>query len=166
MVYTMVNLVIMRHGEAVAQSSQDSQRQLNARGEAEVGQMAQWLTQVYPQFDYVLASPYVRTQQTAELMLAQQGNTTQLQTLPELVPDGDCHQVQLYVDALLSQSPDARILLVSHMPLVSFLVETFTKSGNTPIFDTASLACIDYSAGGHGTLLEKIAPADLSLLRS
>ena len=83
MVYTMVNLVIMRHGEAVAQSSQDSQRQLNARGEAEVGQMAQWLTQVYPQFDYVLASPYVRTQQTAELMLAQQGNTTQLQTLPE-----------------------------------------------------------------------------------
>ena len=78
----MVNLVIMRHGEAVAQSSQDSQRQLNARGEAEVSQMAQWLTQVYPQFDYVLASPYVRTQQTAELMLAQQGNTTQLQTLP------------------------------------------------------------------------------------
>ena len=166
MVYTMVNLVIMRHGEAVAQSSQDSQRQLNARGEAEVGQMAQWLTEVYPQFDYVLASPYVRTQQTAELMLAQQGNTTQLQTLPELVPDGDCHQVQLYVDALLSQKPEARILLVSHMPLVSFLVETFTKSGNTPIFDTASLACIEYSAGGQGALLEKMTPADLTLLRS
>jgi len=161
----MVNLVIMRHGEAVAQSSQDSQRQLNARGEAEVSQMAQWLAKIYPQFDYVLASPYVRTQQTAQLMLAQQGSSTQFHTLPELVPDGDCQQVQLYVDALLSQQPDARMLLVSHMPLVSFLVETFTRSGNTPIFDTAALACIDYKAG-QGTLLEKIAPADLSLLSS
>lgn len=166
MVYIMVNLVIMRHGEAVAQSSQDSQRQLNARGDAEVSQMALWLAKVYAHFDYILASPYLRTQQTAALMLAQQGGATQLQTLPELVPDGDCHQVQLYVDALLAEAPAAKILIVSHMPLVSFLVETFTRSGNTPIFDTAALACITYTPGGQGVLLEKIAPADLQLINS
>ena len=166
MVYTMVNLFIMRHGEAVAQSSQDSQRQLNARGDAEVSQMALWLAKVYPHIDYVLVSPYVRTQQTAALMLAQQGPATQLQTLPELVPEGDCQQVQLYVDALRTEQPAARILIVSHMPLVSFLVETFTRSGNTPVFDTAALACIDYSATGQGVLLEKMAPVDLSLINS
>jgi phosphohistidine phosphatase len=159
----MVNLVIMRHGEAVAQSSQDSERQLNTRGEAEVNLMAQWLSQVYPPFDYVLASPYLRTQQTANLMLTQQSDATQFHTLTELVPDGDCQQVQLYVDALFSQNPDARILIVSHMPLVSFLVETFTKSGNTPIFDTAALVCIEYHAGRAGSLLEKLAPAELHL---
>ncbi len=164
MVFTMVNLVIMRHGEAVAQSSQDSQRQLTAKGEAEVAAMAGWLTQVYPSFDYVLASPYVRTQQTARLMAASQPTGCTLQTLPELVPEGDCHQVQLYVDALLETKPDARILLVSHMPLVSFLVETFTKSGNTPIFDTAALACIQYERAGSGALLEKMAPAELLLI--
>ncbi|MDZ7904078.1 MAG: hypothetical protein U5L01_16780 [Rheinheimera sp.] len=32
----MVNLVIMRHGEAEPQSSQDSQRQLTAKGRADV----------------------------------------------------------------------------------------------------------------------------------
>ena len=128
--------------------------------------MAQWLAKVYAHFDYVLASPYVRTQQTAALMLAQQDHTTQLQTLPELIPEGDCQQVQLYVDALLHENPAARILIVSHMPLVSFLVETFTRSGNTPIFDTAALACIEYTTAGQGVLLEKIAPADLNLIRA
>lgn len=166
MVNTMVNLVIMRHGEAVAQSSQDSQRQLNARGEAEVEKMSAWLAKVYSHFDYVLASPFVRAQQTASLMLAQQGPSTQLETLAELVPEGDCQQVQLYVDALLSEHPAARILIVSHMPLVSFLVETFTRAGNTPIFDTAALACIEYSVNGSGVLLEKMAPAELSLYRT
>lgn len=166
MVNTMVNLVIMRHGEAVAQSSQDSQRQLNARGEAEVEKMSAWLAKVYPHFDYVLASPFVRAQQTASLMLAQQGPATQLQTIAELVPEGDCQQVQLYVDALLSENPSARILIVSHMPLVSFLVETFTRAGNTPIFDTAALVCIEYPVAGSGVLLEKMAPAELSLYRT
>ena len=166
MVYSMVNLVIMRHGEAVAQSSQDSERQLNTRGEAEVNLMAQWLSQVYPPFDYVLASPYLRTQQTANLMLTQQSAATQFHTVPELVPEGDCQQIQLYVDALLGQTPEARILIVSHMPLVSFLVETFTRSGNTPIFDTAALACIEYQAGSTGALLEKVAPAQLHLRMS
>ncbi len=56
-----------------------------------------------------------------------------------------------------------RVLLVSHMPLVSFLVETFTKSGNTPIFDTAAIACLHYEVGQTGVLLEKTSPAELAL---
>jgi phosphohistidine phosphatase len=160
----MVNLVIMRHGEAEPYSSQDSQRQLTAKGRAEVSQMANWLAQHYQTLDWVVCSPFVRTRQTAELMLAQQGNTTQFEMLPELVPEGDCHQVQLYINARLEQTPDARFLLVSHMPLVSFLVETFTKSGCTPVFETSGLVCIDYQPFATGKLLERMAPSDLKLI--
>lgn len=160
----MVNLVIMRHGEAEPLSSQDSQRQLTAKGRAEVSQMANWLSQHYQTVDWVVSSPFVRTRQTAELMLAQQSNTTQFEILPELVPEGDSHQVQLYLNARLEQDPDARFLLVSHMPLVSFLVETFTKTGCTPVFETSGLVCIDYRPPAAGKLLERMAPSDLKLI--
>ncbi|WP_306518912.1 phosphohistidine phosphatase SixA [Rheinheimera sp.] len=160
----MVNLVIMRHGEAEPQSSQDSQRQLTAKGRDEVSQMALWLSQHYQAFDLVLCSPYVRTRQTAELMLKAQPATTRLEILPELVPEGDSHQVQLYLDALRAENAELRVLLVSHMPLVSFLVETFTKTGNTPIFETSGLVGIYYQPGEAGKLLERLAPADLALL--
>ncbi len=160
----MVNLVIMRHGEAEPLSSQDSQRQLTAKGRAEVSQMAHWLAQHYQTVDWVVCSPFIRTRQTADLMLSQQSNTTQFEILPELVPEGDCHQVQLYINARLEQNPDARFLLVSHMPLVSFLVETFTKNGCTPVFETSGLVCIDYQPPTAGKLLERMAPSDLKLI--
>lgn len=161
-VNVMVNLVIMRHGEAVAQSSTDSERQLTSRGEAEASQMGQWLDSSYRQFDLILCSPYLRARQTAQQVQQQLRNQPPVEVLSDLVPEGDCRQVQLYLDARLSTQP-MRVLLVSHMPLVSFLVETFTKSGNTPIFDTAAIACLHYEVGQAGVLLEKTSPAELSL---
>ncbi|MDP5134655.1 phosphohistidine phosphatase SixA [Rheinheimera baltica] len=160
----MVNLVIMRHGEAEPLSSQDSQRQLTARGQQEVNQMAVWLHQHYALFDWVWASPYLRTRQTAELMVAKQGPFSQLEILPELVPEGNAALFKAYFDARISEKPDARVLLVSHMPLVSFLVEAFTLPDQAPIFSTGQLACIDYRPGVSGRLLERLSPQELSLL--
>lgn len=160
----MVNLVIMRHGEAEPLSSQDSQRQLTARGQHEVSQMALWLQQHYAAFDWIWASPYLRTRQTAELMLAKQQPFSQFEIVPELVPEGDATLFKSYFDARISTQPDARVLLVSHMPLVSFLVEAFTVQGQAPIFTTAQLACIDYRPEQGGRLLERLSPQELSLL--
>lgn len=160
----MVNLVIMRHGEAEPLSSQDNLRQLTSRGQHEVNQMAQWLQQHYAAFDWVWASPYMRTRQTAELMLAKQAAFSQLEIVPELVPDADAALFKSYFDASFNDKPDARVLIVSHMPLVSFLVEAFTLPGQAPIFNTAQLACIDYNVQKGGKLLERLSPADLALL--
>lgn len=160
----MVNLVIMRHGEAEPLSANDSQRQLTSRGQHEVSQMATWLQQHYASFDWVWASPYLRTRQTAELMLAKQGAISQLEIVPELVPDGDAALFKAYYDARLSDKPDARVLVVSHMPLVSFLVEAFTKPDQAPIFSPAQLACIDYRPAQGGRLLERLSPQELALL--
>jgi phosphohistidine phosphatase len=160
----MVNLVIMRHGEAEPVSVQDSQRQLTVRGQHEVNQMALWLQQHYAAFDWIWASPYTRTRQTAELMLAKQAPFSQLEIIPELVPDGDAALFKSYLDARLADKPDARVLLVSHMPLVSFLVEAFSQPGQAPIFSTAQLACIDYRPEQGGRLLERLSPQELALL--
>ncbi|GAB2929486.1 phosphohistidine phosphatase SixA [Rheinheimera gaetbuli] len=163
-VILMVNLVIMRHGEAEPLSSLDSQRQLTARGQQEVNQMALWLQQHYAAFDWIWASPYLRASQTAELMLAKQAPFSQFEIVPELVPDGDAAMFKSYFDARVSENPDARVLLVSHMPLVSFLVEAFTMPGNAPVFSTAQLACIDYRPQSAGRLLERLSPQELALI--
>lgn len=161
----MVNLVIMRHGEAEPQYLSDSERQLTAAGQAEVSQMAEWLHHHYSAFDRIFSSPYRRTQQTAAL-LVQKGLTAQAVELnTDLVPEGNSQLVVDFLDTLYAENPHAKILLVSHMPLVSFLVEAFTRSGQTPIFDTAGVACIDYHQH-RGVLLEYACPSLIHLAKS
>lgn len=161
----MVNLVIMRHGEAEPQYLSDSERQLTAAGQAEVSEMAQWLHHHYSAFDRIFSSPYRRTVQTAAV-LVQKGLVSQAVELnTDLVPEGNAQFVVDFLDMLYAENPQAKILLVSHMPLVSFLVEAFTRSGQTPIFDTAGVACIDYHQH-RGMLLEYACPGMIHLIKS
>lgn len=162
----MVNVVIMRHGEAQAQAANDSLRELTTQGRTEVKQMALWLAKAYAAFDYVWVSPYTRTRETAALMLEALQHGAKLEVLPELVPEAAASKLQERVDLLLAEQPDVRILIISHMPLVSFLVEVFTQSGQAPIFSTAALCCIDYNTARGGKLLERNSPLELSLLHS
>ncbi|HAW94197.1 MULTISPECIES: phosphohistidine phosphatase SixA [unclassified Arsukibacterium] len=162
----MVNIVIMRHGEAEPFTEQDSQRQLTAIGKRESLHMAQWLQNCYRSFTYIWLSPYLRTAQTAEIMRSKQGADCQLETQQQLVPEGSVRGMLDAIDARLSEQPDARILLVSHMPLVSFLVEALTQPGQTPVFSTASLCCIDYQPAKGGHIVEKVAPQELVILSS
>ncbi|MDR7121482.1 phosphohistidine phosphatase SixA [Rheinheimera soli] len=161
----MVNLVIMRHGEAEPQYLSDSERQLTAAGQAEVSEMAEWLHHHYSAFDRIFSSPYRRTVQTAAV-LVQKGLLSQAVELnTDLVPEGNAQLVVDFLDMLYAENPQAKILLVSHMPLVSFLVEAFTRSGQTPIFDTAGMACIDYHQH-RGMLLEYACPGMIHLIKS
>ena len=49
-----------------------------------------------------------------------------------------------YLDAVFSLEQYKKILLVSHMPLVSYLVAELTSDNTMPIFQTASVAQIEY----------------------
>ncbi len=161
----MVNLVIMRHGEAEPQYLSDSERQLTAAGQAEVSQMAEWLHHHYSAFDQIFSSPYRRTVQTAELLMQKSLSTQAVEINTDLVPEGNVQLVVDFLDLMYAENPQAKILLVSHMPLVSFLVEAFTRSGQTPIFDTAGVACIDYHQH-RGMLMEYSCPSLLSLVKT
>ena len=68
----------------------------------------------------------------------------------DIVPDGSAELVADYLSARLhsaanSTSPLKRILVVSHMPLVSYLVDELCESYTTSLFATASVAVIKYS---------------------
>jgi phosphohistidine phosphatase len=109
-------LWVLRHGEAQSQASSDAARELNATGRAQVMRSA---THLPAAGLTLLASPYLRTQQTAALVKSVVGPETAMQTVPWLTPDSDPAEV---LEHLAGLPADATVLLVSHQPLVGALV--------------------------------------------
>lgn len=164
----------MRHGEAqnfVEQGSRDdSQRALTAQGKTEAKMMASWLHKMQINPTQVFVSPYVRAQQTCAIATAMM--QTKITTLDFITPSGDAKQVHDFIDGWCSeqaehktghkiaQSPQS-LLIISHMPLVSYLVAQLTQSANTPIFATAGIAHIDYDIKKmYGSLQRLISPIE------
>jgi len=165
----------MRHGEAqnfVEQASRDdSQRVLTAQGEIEAKMMANWLQKMQISPKQVFVSPYIRAQQTCELATA--AMQAPITTLDFITPSGDAKQVHDFIDGWCSEQlpasaeqtsaeKDQSLLIISHMPLVSYLVAELTQSGNAPIFATAGIAHIDYDTEKmQGSLQRLVSPIEL-----
>ncbi len=129
-----MKLWILRHGEAEAHARTDAERNLTEHGRGEVLRSAAHL--IGQPISAILASPYVRAQQTAHLVRDVLGFEPQIRTVPWLTPDGSPQQV---VDKL---DTDDNVLLVSHQPLVGSLI-SYLQHGHPrqpqPMY-TASLA--------------------------
>ncbi len=151
---------ILRHGQAEARASSDPERALTEDGRAEVARIAA-LLHGQP-IDMLLASPYRRAQQTAEIVRDVIGFTQGIATVPWLTPDDE---PSLCVD-FLAERPESHLLLVSHQPLVSQLVSLLVEGnrrGHYPI-PTAGLACLDtdFIAAGLARLSLLTNPANLA----
>jgi len=161
-----MQIYIMRHGEAqgfIGQNVDDSQRKLNVQGETEVHIMADWFKKMEISPEHVFVSPYVRAQQTCNIVTSEMDAA--ITSLVLITPLDDAKPVHDFIDGWLSdQEPDAKLqdqslLIISHMPLVSFLVAELTQSNNAPIFATAGVAHIDYDIDKmQGTLLGLTCP--------
>jgi len=163
-----MQLFIMRHGEAqnyIEQGSRDdSQRALTHQGEQEAQVMANWLQKMHVPPTQVFVSPYIRAQQTCAIVTSLIKPTTT--TLDFITPSGDAKQVHDFIDGFCSSNYEhasqQSMLIVSHMPLVSYLVAQLTQSENAPIFATAGIAHIDYdTVKMQGQLLGLVTPLDL-----
>ncbi len=141
-----VTIYIMRHGEAQSVAPSDALRQLTPNGQREATIAGESLRQQLAPFDLVLVSPYVRAQQTWQAVKHACGAATLELTLDDLVPEADPKQTHDLIDALLAQHQAKNVLLVSHMPLVSYLVSELTQSDTTPIFMTAAVAQMAYDS--------------------
>ncbi|WP_442489176.1 phosphohistidine phosphatase SixA [Halomonas litopenaei] len=134
-------LLIMRHGEATP-GFPDEARRLTTRGEDEARAMGRWLAS-RDDIDWrrlkVLASPYVRAQQTAALVLEALPEEVSLDTLDIITPDDSPEAV---VDWLTLESGEGPLLLVSHMPLVAALTGLLAegRAGAGVGFVTAAVA--------------------------
>ena len=110
-----MRLWLLRHGQAEPQAASDAARGLTAHGRQEVQQAAAQL--LGRPLTAIMASPYVRAQQTAELVRLELGFSGSVQTVSWLTPDSDPHDALKYLD----EREHAEVLLVSHQPLIGAL---------------------------------------------
>nr|WP_222933499.1 phosphohistidine phosphatase SixA [Pseudomonas sp. WS 5414] len=105
---------VLRHGQAESHAPTDAQRNLTAHGREEVlGSAAQLIGQP---ISAIIASPYVRAQQTAQLVREALGFEAEIRTVPWLTPEANPLQVLQQLDGA------DNLLLVSHQPLVGSLI--------------------------------------------
>lgn len=138
-----MKLYIMRHGQAELTASSDQQRELTIKGIEETSIMAKWLKSKQPTFDISFVSPYIRAQQTFDIISQNCPMNGHHYCLNELVPEAspaNCGDVLL---AYCAQHCVKSALVVSHLPLVSLLISDLCKGDIVPTFSTSSIACID-----------------------
>lgn len=112
-----MRLWLLRHGQAEPRASSDEARELTAHGRQEVLQSAAQLAG--RPLTAIIASPYVRAQQTAELVREALGFSGTLITARWLTPDSDPRAALRHLDD--SSEGDGDILLVSHQPFIGAL---------------------------------------------
>ena len=139
-----MELYLLRHGiaEPRAASGQDRDRRLTPAGFAELRITLKRASASGAQPDLILASPYLRTLQTAELAASAFGYVGEIFPASALTPTSSPEEVWKEVRGFPAEE---RILLVTHEPLVSttlaWLIGT-TRVGKG--FPTSGFACVDF----------------------
>ncbi|KFK93841.1 MULTISPECIES: phosphohistidine phosphatase SixA [unclassified Serratia (in: enterobacteria)] len=144
-----MQVLIMRHGEAVLDAASDSVRALTECGRDESRQMAAWLNTKSVNIERVLVSPYLRAEQTLEVVREALVLPEGAEVLPELTPGGDAALVSSYLQVLAKEGVSA-VLVVSHLPLVGYLVAELCPGECPPMFATSAIANVELSADGSG----------------
>lgn len=81
--------------------------------------------------------------------------------LPELTPGGDASLVGSYLQVLAQQGINA-VLIVSHLPLVGYLVAELCPGECPPMFATSAIANVDLAAdGSYGKFEWQVSPSQV-----
>lgn len=119
-----MNLFLLRHGVAVDRDPQsfpdDSRRPLTLKGEDRVRLVCDAMQALELSFDRILASPFLRSRQTAEIVASSLGLRRALEFREELTPTGDPQVLFRFINRL-SPKPE-NLLLVGHEPYLSGLL--------------------------------------------
>lgn len=123
-----MKLIFVRHGQAGPYCADDAGRVLTQFGQAQADETARYITD-HHKVDLIIASPYVRADQTAKILLDklnQAGQTPQFLTLDIITPDDDPVVGVDGIDTLIRQQfgDDAEpcVAIVCHMPIVAYMV--------------------------------------------
>lgn len=135
-----MKMLIVRHGEAEPNHGDDAGRVLTARGKSQVETLWQALYEKGVCIKRLVASPYVRTQQTAAIIAGFYSDVV-CETEPLLACESSPDAV---LDWLLQQPQEKGLVLVSHMPLVAIVAGMLTDSAKARIpFAPGMVACLD-----------------------
>ncbi len=156
----MMDLIVMRHGEASFGADSDALRELTPNGRAQALRTAKQLKPMVSENTLIYYSPFVRTEQTARLV----ADCLSLEMKPEksLQAGTDYRKIIEWLQAIT----DTNIIVISHNPMVSQLTNALvyglqgqSLSGSV-IFDTGYASCMscDYPAYGCVDLVKMIKP--------
>lgn len=144
-------VTVWRHGEA-GQAFTDRQRELTERGTDDLGFACQQFHRAcearqLPPPQLILHSPWVRTTQTAEILDAAFTHAAS-RAHPALQPGADIQEVDnLLVQLLLAPQCPEHLVLVSHQPLVSRLVDHYLgERGRVPALSPGGLTALALEA--------------------
>lgn len=120
----------MRHGEAQAFANSGAERPLTVAGQTHVEHMAQTYNEVFSKVDQVAVSPYLRAQQTCNVVLGQMSPNAQNSLI-----ESDCLTPDVRPDDLLNWLAGtfcaedgitpavSSLLLVFHQPIIGAFTE-------------------------------------------
>lgn len=156
-----MHIYIMRHGEAEMLARSDSERALTALGRLESEMMASYLANQNISFDAVLVSPYLRAQQTWQSVFPYFTAVANVQTLPFLTPGGSARKS---VDEILALQAAGvqKLLIVSHLPLVGYIVGELAPEAGVPAFSTSAVGIVELDDDGIGNFRSLTSVAQLS----
>jgi phosphohistidine phosphatase len=157
-----VDLYLIRHAEAQALGergvTEDSERPLTPIGEqqsAAVGKMFQRRGIV---LDKLISSPYVRAQQTANILLRHLQPAPELETTDALVPNAKPRKLAKFLRSMEGE----RIGLVGHLPHIGEWAGWLIGAKKAQIdFAKAGVACVacgELPGKGLGTLQWLVTP--------
>jgi phosphohistidine phosphatase len=156
-----MQVFIMRHGDAALDAASDSVRPLTVCGCDESRQMATWLKGQKVDIERVLVSPYLRAEQTLDIVGECMNLPKHVDVMPELTPCGDVGLVSAYLQALANEGV-ATALVVSTCRWWGTGLRAV--SGETPpMFTTSAIACVTLDADGKGEYLWQKSPCNLKM---
>jgi phosphohistidine phosphatase len=138
-----MQLFLMRHGESGFDAPSDRERTLTHHGRYQTGQMANLLSSKISQLDLVLISPYLRAQQTWQVLSKHLPKPRKSVVLDDITPSGDPKTAADVILAYAEQYKADNVLVVTHMPIVGFLVSELVAGIEPPIFATSAFVQID-----------------------
>jgi phosphohistidine phosphatase len=124
-----MNLYLIRHAIAEEESptGDDSQRGLTDKGAKKMRQIAKGLRELGVEFDYILTSPYIRAEQTAEILGDVLKMKKRIVTSENLAPTGNPDQLLAEINEKYSVNS---LAIVGHEPYLSNLVGLLTADGS------------------------------------
>ncbi|GGI83566.1 phosphohistidine phosphatase SixA [Shewanella gelidii] len=138
-----MQLYLMRHGEAGFNAASDKERTLTNSGRYHTKLMSNWLCQQVADFDLVLVSPYLRAQQTWQEISQHFPSPRKWLVLDDIIPAGDPTTAADVLLAYAEQYKADKVLVISHMPLLGYLVAELVKGVEPPLFATSGITMID-----------------------
>ena len=143
-----MKLYLLRHGEAEPYCDQDETRQLTPSGREHLvrvlAQKAQGLTRP----DAVWVSPYVRTQQTADIVKQTLSLPAKIFYKTNAVTPGA--SVATMIEKMQS-SPFETLMLITHQPFLGQLFDTLGGfERGRYVFGTSAFACLTMDVAASG----------------